>query len=356
MPQATTHSLAALAQAVEGRLQGDGERRITGVNGLKEARPGELSFFNNHKYRQALQQTQASAVLVNESTLAMVEGRDAIVVPDPYLAFARISTIFHPPPRFAAGVHPAAIVEEGAEIDPTATVMANAYVGPGARVGARAVLFPGVFVGAESTVGEEALLYPNVVLRERCSIGARSIVHAGAVIGADGFGFAFDLANGRHFKIPQAGTVEIAPDVEIGANTAIDRGTLGPTKIGQGVKIDNLVQVAHNVEVGPLCILCSQAGIAGSTKLGTGVILGGQVGVVNHVQIADGVRVVAQSGVMSNVEEAGDYAGSPIASRGEWLRSSAAFNRMPEALKDLAKLKKQVAELEAKLAALEEGK
>ncbi|MBX5484382.1 MAG: UDP-3-O-(3-hydroxymyristoyl)glucosamine N-acyltransferase, partial [Myxococcaceae bacterium] len=272
MPAART--LAELAAAVGGEVLGDGSQPISGVNGLEEAGPGELSFFGNSRYRKQLEATKASAVLVPASGELPARRDLAFVrVPNPHLAYAKISAIFHPRPTFAAGISPKAHVHPEASVDSSATVMAGATVERGATVGARAVLFPGVYVGEQAVIGPDTLLYPNVVVRERCRVGARCILHAGCVIGADGFGFALDLEVPEHFKIPQAGIVRIEDDVEIGACSCVDRATTGETVIGRGSKIDNLVQVAHNVTIGPLTIVCAQAGISGSAKIGSGVVL-----------------------------------------------------------------------------------
>jgi UDP-3-O-[3-hydroxymyristoyl] glucosamine N-acyltransferase len=347
-----SRTLSELAREVEGTVRGDPELCISGVNVLADAKPGELSFFNNLRYRDALKSTRASAVLVSSPSVPLVEGLAAIVVADPYLSFAKISAVFHPPPRFAPGIDPRAFVEAGAEVDPTATVMAFAYVGPGARVGARTVLFPLAFLGEGSCVGSDAVLYPHVTVREHCTVGDRAILQPGVVLGGDGFGFAFDRANARHFKIPQAGTVEVQDDVEIGSNSAVDRATLGRTVIGRGSKLDNLVQVGHNVRIGPLCILCGQVGLAGSSELGAGVVCGGQAGVGNHIKVIDGARVGAQSGVMDDIEEPGEYLGSPQVRAPDFMRAQAALQRGSKTLKDVRRLEKRVAELEAKLAKL----
>jgi UDP-3-O-[3-hydroxymyristoyl] glucosamine N-acyltransferase len=343
-------TLGELAAAVDGAPRGDPALRLTGVNGLADAGPTELSFYNNPRYRDALERTRAGAVLCAEESLPLLGGRPAIVASDPYLAFARASAVFHPRPAFPPGVDPRAVVEPTAAVDPTATVMAFAYVGAGARVGPRAVLFPHVFVGAESVVGADALLYPGVVLRERCSVGERVVLQPGAVVGGDGFGYAFDAAGPAHVKIPQAGTAVIEDDVEVGANATIDRATLGQTRIGRGSKLDNLVQVGHNVKVGPLCILCGQAGIAGSSELGAGVVLGGQVGLANHLAIGDGVRLGAQSGVMSDLLEPGDYLGSPAMPSRDFLKATAAFRQGASTLRRLRELTRRVEALERQLA------
>ena len=355
LTERNSRTLGELASFVGGVVRGDPELRLAGVNGLAEAGPGEIAFFNNPRYRGDLGRTRASAVLLREESVALLDGPAAIVVEDPYLCFARVSAVFHPRPIFEPGVDPRAVVELGAEIDPSATVMALAFVGRGARIGPRAVLFPGSFVGEGSRIGADSLLYPNVVVRERCAVGERAILHPGVVIGADGFGFAFDKSVPQHFKIPQVGSVEVGDDVEIGANSAVDRATLGVTRIGSGSKLDNLVQVGHNVQVGPLCILCGQVGLAGSSSLGAGVICGGQVGVGNHLEICDGARIGAQAGVMADVEEPGEYLGSPSAKGRDFMRAHVAQSQGWETLRKVRRLEKRLAELEERLAALDRG-
>ena len=357
---AAPFTLGQLAELLGARCVGEAALSIDGVNGLDEAGPGELTFFSNLHYRDRLATTKASAVILKEEALGCFvpgEGRGALVVDDPYLAFARASALFHPAPVFAPGIDPRAIVEPGAEVDEAATVMACAYVGAGARVGPGAVIFPFTFVGESARIGPGAILYPGVVVRERCAIGAGSILQPGVAIGGDGFGFAFDKSVPCHFKIPQAGVVEIGCDVEIGANSAIDRATLGVTRIGDGTKIDNLVQVGHNVAVGPLSILCGQVGIAGSSTLGKGVVCGGQVGLGNHLKVCDGARIGPKAGVMADVTEPGDYLGAPIVSSREFMRQQAAQRRLPDALKAIQRLERRVAELEKRLeASLEKDK
>lgn len=355
MNPAGPFTLERLAELLGGSCVGNAGLVLTGVSGLDEARPGDLTFFSNLHYRDRLATTRASAVILKEEALPhfdLAGARGAIVTGDPYLAFAKASALFHPAPAFAPGIDPRAIVEPGAEVDPTATVMACAYVGAGAIIGAGAVLFPFVFVGEGARIHSKARLYPGVVVRERCAIGEGAILQPGVAIGGDGFGFAFDASVPCHFKIPQAGIVEIGRDVEIGANSAIDRATLGATRIGDGTKIDNLVQVGHNVTVGPLSILCGQVGIAGSSTLGKGVVCGGQVGLGNHLHICDGARLGPKAGVMADVTEPGDYLGAPTVTSREFMRQQAAARRLPEALKSLQRLERRVTELEQKLARL----
>lgn len=355
MNPAGPFTLERLAELLGGSCVGNAGLVLTGVSGLDEACPGDLTFFANLHYRDRLATTRASAVILKEEALPhfdLAGARGAIVTGDPYLSFAKASALFHPALTFAPGIDPRAIVEPGAEIDPSATVMACAYVGAGAHVGAGAVLFPFTFVGEGARIEARALLYPGVVVRERCAIGEGSILQPGVTIGGDGFGFAFDASVPCHFKIPQAGIVEIGRDVEIGANSAIDRATLGATHIGDGTKIDNLVQVGHNVTVGPLSILCGQVGIAGSSTLGKGVVCGGQVGLGNHLHVCDGARLGPKAGVMADVTEPGDYLGAPLVKSREFMRQQAAVHRGPETIKALQRLERRVAELEAQIAHL----
>jgi UDP-3-O-[3-hydroxymyristoyl] glucosamine N-acyltransferase len=242
-------------------------------------------------------------------------------------------------------------VHPEASVHPEATVQAGATVERGVRVGARSVLFPGVYLGEGASVGEDCLLYPNVTVRERCTLGDRVILHSGCVVGADGFGFAFDPEGPAHVKVPQAGTVRIEDDVEIGACSCVDRATVGETVVGRGSKLDNLVQVAHNVRVGPLSILCAQVGISGSAEIGSGVVLAGQVGVVGHIRVGNLARVGAQSGVAHDVEDGAAVTGYPAVPHKEWLRNSAALGQLGDLVREVRALRKRVETLEK-----EEGK
>ncbi len=344
----TPRRLGELATHVGGELLGDAGLLIHGLNGLAEAVPGDVSFYGNPRYRRQYEATRASAVLVG-SDASPRPGMALIRVPNPHLAFARLLQLFHPVERPAAGVSPQAHVHSEARVHPEATVMAGATVERGATVGARTVLYPGVFVGEAARLGEECLLYPNVTVRERCEVGSRVILHASCVVGADGFGFAFDAeaAHGpEHFKIPQTGIVRIEDDVEVGACTTIDRATLGETVIGRGTKIDNLVQIAHNVQVGPLTLICAQAGVSGSAELGTGVVLAGQVGVVGHIRVGDLAKVGAQSGVAHDVADGQVVSGSPAVPHREWLRASAALGQLGDLVKEVRALRRRVEMLE----------
>jgi UDP-3-O-[3-hydroxymyristoyl] glucosamine N-acyltransferase len=351
-----TFTVDELAARVGGEVSGDGALRVAGVAPLEDAGPDELSFFANKKYRKDFERSRAGVVVV-EPGVEAPPGRTVLRVVNAYLAFAKISTLFHPARAARPGVHPAAVIHPGAKIHPTAEVMPLATVAAGAVVGARAILFPGVHVAEDARVGEDSVLYENVVVRERCVVGRRVILQAGCVVGGDGFGFAFDLEGAgegpRHYKVPQSGIVVIEDDVEIGANSCVDRATLGTTRIGRGSKIDNLVQIGHNVELGPLCIVVSQVGIAGSARLGTGVVVGGQAGIVGHLDVGDGVRIAAKSGVMTDVAAGETVSGSPSMPHSQWLRNQGAFARVADLRREIRQLRRDMDELAA---ALRDGK
>jgi UDP-3-O-[3-hydroxymyristoyl] glucosamine N-acyltransferase len=351
-------TLAELAARVGGEVQGDGSIRLEGVAPLEDAAPSQLSFFSNKKYRRAFEASRAGAVVV-EPGAEVPAGRTVLRAANAYLAFARISTLFHPPREALPEVSPLAAIHPSARVHPSAQVMPLASVGPGAEIGARTLVYPGVQIGDEARVGADCVLYPNVVIRERCVVGDRVILQPGCVIGSDGFGFAFDPEGEgqgpRHFKVPQIGNVVVEDDVELGANTCVDRATLGTTRVGRGAKVDNLVQIAHNVQVGPLSLLMSQVGIAGSTKLGMGVIAAGQVGIVGHLEIGAGARLGAQSGIMNDVEAGETESGSPSRPHARWLKNMAALDQLPELRKEVRELKKELERLRAEAAAKKES-
>ena len=342
-------TLAELAAELGARLEGDGDRKVSGVATLDAAGPAHVSFFANKKYKAQFLATKAGAVIVSGGDAGgeRPEGAALLVVEPPYLAFARASARFHRPPAYPAGVDPRASVDPSAEVDPTATVLPFAFVGRGVRIGARTVVHAHCALLDGAVVGDDCLLYPGVVVREFCELGARTIVQPGAVIGADGFGFAFDPENFRHFKVPQVGRVRIAEDVEIGANTCIDRGTLGDTTIGMGVKIDDLVMIAHNVEVGALSLFAAQTGIAGSTKVGMGVMTGGQTGIIGHLTVGDGVKLSAKGMIVSDAEGGSSLGGVPAIDQKRWLRQVAATAQLPDLLKQVRALQKRIEALEA---------
>jgi UDP-3-O-[3-hydroxymyristoyl] glucosamine N-acyltransferase len=342
-----TRTVAELAKALGAELEGDGSLVITGVAGLEEAQPGQLSFYGNPKYKAALGATKASAVLVPRDATGRGQAT-WLRVGSPHLAYARASQLFSPPRAHAPGIAAGAHVHATAQVDDTATVMVGATVDEGASIGPRAVLYPGVYVGQLARVGADSVLKANVVVADGCLVGARCLLHPGVVIGADGFGFALDLEKPEHVKIPQVGIARLEDDVEIGAASCVDRATTGETVIGRGTKIDNLVQVGHNCTVGAMSILCAQVGLAGTTELGMGVMLGGQVGIAGHVRIGDMAKVIAQSGIMRDLDAGAIVGGSPAIPQREWMRSTALFARLPELQHELTQLKKRLEALEKK--------
>ena len=339
---ARTFTLRELAGILGATLEGDGDRVVSGVAPLDAAGPAEVSFVLGIRYQAAGRASRAAA-FVAPPGITDLPG-PVLRTPSPQLALIHLLEAFHPPAPAAAGVHPTAVVDPAASIDPAASVGAGAVIERGAVVRRGARVFPLVYVGADAEVGEDATLYPHVVLCERVRLGRRVIVHAGAVLGADGFGYAQEA--GEHRKVPQVGGVLVEDDVEIGANTTIDRATLGDTIIRRGTKIDNLVQIGHNVEIGERSILVAQVGVSGSSRLGRGVILAGQVGVADHVTLGDGVIVGAQAGVPSDLETAGAYLGSPARPMMETKRIMAAEARLPELVRRVRDLERRLEQVE----------
>jgi UDP-3-O-[3-hydroxymyristoyl] glucosamine N-acyltransferase len=314
---------------------------------LDAATEGAVAFYADARYQGALETTGASAVVVDETTLEALGDRPfaRLVHPNPAAAFARVLEVLHPEPAAEAGVHASAVVEAGAEVDPSASVMAQAFVGAGARVGARTRLHPGAYVGPGAVVGADCVLGPRSVVAAGCVLGDRVRLQPVAVVGSDGFGYALDTdedGTPMHRKIPQVGIVRVEDDVEIGACACIDRATTGETVVGRGTKIDNLVQVGHNSTIGPLSILCGQVGLAGTSRIGTGVILAGQVGVAGHLEVGDGAKVGAQSGIGGDVPPGATVSGSPAIPHRVWLRAALAFKEIPEILKRVRRLEKKV--------------
>lgn len=303
-----------------------------GVSTLQLAGPQHVSFLANERYLNEVMNSKAGAVLCSRKNADVL--RDKVtcalfVCADPYAAFARVSQFFFKPVHPFQGVSDKAVIDASAKVDPSATVFPFCFVGPGAVVGARAVLYSGVFLGAASEVGEDSILYPNAVVREGCKLGARCILNPGAVIGGEGFGFA--PSGMENIKIPQVGGVQIADDVEVGSNSSIDRGALADTTIGTQTKIDSLVQVGHNTQIGKACFLAGQVGVAGSVVVGNRVTLAGQVGVAGHLKINDEITVLAQGGVTKSLLEKGLYNGTPARPSSQYLRELATLSRLAKA-------------------------
>jgi len=339
-------TLRELAERLHCRLDGDGEVDITRVTGIEQAGPGDLTFIANPKYQGFLETTRASAVLVTPGIARPANGPALLICDRPYLAFAQALGILVSASLPEPGIDPTSAIGAGAQLGSQVSVGALAVIGAGATLGDRTVIFPGVVIGPGAVIGEDCVIHARVSIRERVQLGNRVVVQDGAVIGSDGFGFVRQ-ADGSHLKIPQHADVVIEDDVEIGANTTIDRPAVGETRIRRGVKIDNLVQVAHGVTVGERTLFAAQVGIAGSTVVEEDVVLAGQVGVAGHLRIGKGVVATAQTGVPNSVEAGTMISGYPAIPNRDWLKSSAVFRNLPA-------LKKRVVELEQRIAELEE--
>ncbi len=344
MGELPTITTAALAERLGGRLSGARDVALSGVATIEEAGPGDVTWLADAKYAAELSATRAGAAIV-AAGIEAASPCPQILVDDVELAVCEVLGLFAPPPpAVSAGVHPAAFVDATASVE-GAAIGPGVYVGARARVGAGTVLHPGVYVGPDSTIGRDCVLWPGVVVRERVRLGNRVLVHPNATIGADGFGYIF--RSGVHRKLPQIGTVEIEDEVEIGANSTIDRAKTGVTRIGRGTKIDNLVQIGHNCTIGPHCIIVAQCGVAGSTVLGTGVVLAGQVGLTDHVRIGDGARVAAKSGVAVDVPAGAVYRGLPATEVHEYSRQQVGVRRLPKLLEQVRELTRRVERLES---------
>jgi UDP-3-O-[3-hydroxymyristoyl] glucosamine N-acyltransferase len=340
-------TLAQLAAIVGGKVFGDGEVVICRVAPIDEAVPGEITFLTNARYAKYLDRCRASAVIVGIGTAAEYAGRltfSFLEAADPYVAFAKILQLFSPPAPLAQACSSQASVDASAVIEVGVTVFPHAYVGARAKVGRNSALYPGVFVGDDVEIGADCVLYPNVVVSQGCRLGDRVILHGGVVIGSDGFGYA-----GRgesRVKIPQVGIVVVEDDVEIGANTTIDRATLGQTVIRRGAKIDNLVQIAHNVIIGEHSVVAAQAGIAGSTKVGKHVTIAGQAGIVNHIEIGDGATIGPQSGIPKSVPAGAVLSGGLAAApHHEWLKVMTLLPQLPKLWASVRAMERQIADL-----------
>ncbi len=335
-------TVAEIARMLDGEVVGDADTVITGVAGIREARPGDISFVANPKYLPLLEKTQASAVITARD---ITSGKTLIRTDNPSLSFTRLiaevlpETAHHP-----RGIHPGAVIGPDVRLGKDVAVGAYAVIGEGTSIGAGTVIYPGCYVGRDCSIGQGCILYPNVSVRERVTIGARVIVHSGTVIGSDGFGFT--TIEGRHYKIPQVGTVEIGDDVEIGANVAIDRARFDKTIIGSGTKIDNLVHIAHNVVIGEGSLVVAQVGVSGSTVIGKGVTLAGQAGLVGHITVGDHAIIAAQAGVTKSVPAGVMVSGYPAKPHAQALKVNACIQNLPRLLETIKELQKRIEHLE----------
>ena len=335
-----TMTLGQLAEALGATLKGPETLQITGLATLHEAGPGQLSFLANPQYRKYLDNSQASAVLLKAADAEGFAG-NALIVADPYLAYARISHLFDPKPKAVAGIHPSAVVADDAQVDGSASIGPFAVIESGARIAANVTVGAHCFIGARCVIGEGGWLAPRVTLYHDVTIGARVTIQSGAVIGGEGFGFANEKGIWR--KIAQIGGVTIGDDVEIGVNTAVDRGALSDTRIGNGVKLDNQIQIAHNVQIGDHTAMAACVGISGSTRIGKHCMLAGGVGLVGHIDICDNVFISGMTMVTRSITEPGSYSsGTAMQPLADWRKSAARIRHLDDMAKRLQQLEKRV--------------
>jgi len=339
----TPISLAQIHNVVGGELVGSPQVTVTSLASFEEAGPNDLTFVTGDRMLKTSGPTAAGALLAHRPLTEITNPH--IVVANPTLAFAQVAQAFFCPISSPRGI--AVTITRGVEtqVGPDVSIWPGVTLGDRVTIGARVTLYPGVFVGNDTTIGDDTLLYPNVVVREGCTIGARVIIHSGTVVGSDGFGYLQD--QGRHYKIPQLGGVTIEDDVELGANVTVDRATLGQTVIKQGTKVDNLVQIAHNVTIGAHSILVAQVGIAGSTRVGHHVMIGGQAGLADHLVIGDQVMIAARAGVNRNLEANQIVSGAPVMPHEIWVKAQAVIPRLPELRQAVRTLEEKMKQIEA---------
>jgi UDP-3-O-[3-hydroxymyristoyl] glucosamine N-acyltransferase len=330
--------LDELAARLDAELVGDGELMVEGVCPLDLAGPEHLSFLHNPKYLSQARESQAGAILVRDPD--SLPDRNLLVCAEPYLAFARALEIVYPVERPDPGIHPSAVVDKDAVLGAEMSVGPCAVIEAGARVGDRTTIGPGCVIGRDAVIGADCLLHPRVVVEDRCRVGDRCILHAGAVIGSDGYGFA--TVGGVHHKVPQVGIAVLEDDVELGANACVDRATMGETRVGRGTKVDNLVQIAHNVEIGEGGLLVSMVGISGSTKLGHHVTFAGNSGAAGHLTIGDNVTVGAMSAVYRDLPNGAFVTGIPARPHKEWLKANANLQRLDSLRQRVKELQREV--------------
>ena len=345
MNQKRDITLEEIAATLGGELiNGRGDLFISNVSGLRDAKHGDISFLAHRRYLKDLDKTSASAVVIPKDI--DFDRLPAIKVDNPYFAFSQLLHLFHDQPYSARGIDSNAFVGSNVKLGEGISIYPYVYIGNNAIIGNNVTIYPFTFIGEGSVIGSNSIIYSNVTVREMCRIGSRVIIHCGAVIGSDGFGYV--THQGIHHKIPQVGGVVIEDDVEIGANTTIDRGTTGDTIIRKGTKIDNLIQVAHNVSIGEHCLFAAQSGIAGSSTTGNYVIMAGQSGVADHVNIGNSVIITGQSGATKDIEDGETVSGMPAMPHRSWLKAMAVFEDLPEIRKRLAEIEKRVEEAMSK--------
>lgn len=338
-----------IAELVNGDIEGDGNVVISGVSGIKEAKKGEITFVANKRYAALMGSTRASAIIVSRD-INCTNNRTLIKTDDPYHAFTRVMGIWangNGQPAADPGIHPSAAIGKNVKIGKNVSIQAFSVIEDNAEIGDNVAIFPQTYIGRKTKVGDETLIYPRVTIREKISIGKRCIIHSGTVIGSDGFGFA--PVKGAHHKVPQIGTVIIEDDVEIGANVAIDRATIGKTEIGSGTKIDNLVQIAHNVVIGKNSIIVAQVGLSGSSIIGDGVTIAGQAGVTGHITVGNNSTVAARAGVTKSVPPDSCVSGFPAQPHDKEKRLKVSLLRVPETNRKVKELEKRIKALEGLL-------
>lgn len=340
-----TLTLKEIANRIQGEVVGDPSVIIQGVSPLETATAGKLSFLANPKYRKKAEESQASALIISKE--AKIEGRNLIIVENPLRALAQVLEIFHAESYMPKGVSPDARIGKDCELGNDLSIYPFVTIGDRCKIGKRVRLFPFVSIGDDCVIGDDAILYSNVSLYQKSRIGSRVIIHSGTVVGSDGYGFATE--KGKHYKIPQVGGVRIGDDVEIGSNCSIDRGTMNDTVISSGTKIDNLVQIAHNVFIGEDSLIIAQVGIAGSTRLGKGVIFAGQSGAIGHLTIGDHAVITSKSAVFQDVPPKTFVAGIPAVHHMHWKKAQTVFKRLPEMREEILRLKEMVEQLEKRL-------
>ena len=334
-----------IADFLQGEVEGNPDVKVNNFAKIEEGKPGTLAFLSNPKYTHYIYDTKADIVLVNADFKAEKEIKATLIrVANSYEALAKLLELVEKSKPTKVGIEPMSYVAPSAKMGKEVYVAGFAYVGENVVVGDNSKVFPHVFIGEDVVIGNNVTLYSGVKIYAGCKIGDNSIIHAGAVVGSDGFGFA-PQADGSYHKIPQMGNVVIEKNVEIGANTVIDRAVMDSTIIREGVKLDNLIQIAHNVEIGKHTVIASQSGVSGSTKIGKNCVFGGQVGLAGHLKVGNNVKLGAQSGIMKNLKENSELIGSPAIPIRDWYKSSVIFGKLPEMYREIAQLKKEINEL-----------